>query len=99
MTKASLLIMAALIAGIGFAKAQDQVPGNKTEAPTPAPPAQQNAPPEKIAPGPINPPNAVRPDAKAESNAPALKMDSGAETRLPASDGTISDQDTTRRRP
>ena len=35
MTK-TLLIAAALIAGIGFAVAQDQVPGNKSEAATPA---------------------------------------------------------------
>jgi len=48
----TLLIMAVLIAGIGRAEAQDHpLPGNKSEAPTPAPPAQQNAPPEKIAPG------------------------------------------------
>ena len=73
MTK-TLLIVAALIAGIGFAVAQDQVPGNKSEAATPAPPAQQNAPPDKVAPGPLNSPNAVTPDAKAEANAPALKM-------------------------
>ncbi len=98
MTK-TLLIAAALIAGIGFAVAQDQVPGNKSEAATPAPPAQQNAPPDKVAPGPLNSPNAVTPDAKAEANAPALKMDSGAEKKLPASEGATSGQDTTRPRP
>ena len=94
MTK-TLLIAAALIAGIGFAVAQDQVPGNKSEAATPAPPAQQNAPPDKVAPGPLNSSNAVTPDAKAEANAPALKMDSGAEKKLPASEGATSGQDTT----
>jgi hypothetical protein len=82
MTK-MVLITAALIAGIGFAVAQDQVPGNKSEAATPAPPAQQNAPP----------------DAKAEASAPALKMDSGAEKKLPASEDATSGQDTTRSRP
>ena len=98
MTK-MVLITAALIAGIGFAVAQDQVPGNKSEAATPAPPAQQNAPPDKVTPGPLNSPNAVPPDAKAEANAPALKMDSGAEKKLPASEGATSGQDTTRPRP
>jgi hypothetical protein len=98
MTK-TLLIVAALIAGIGFAVAQDQVPGNKSEAATPAPPAQQNAPPDKVAPGPLNSPNAVLPDAKAEANAPALKMDSATEKKLPASEGATSGHDTTRPRP
>src|SRR5476649_2281607 len=96
MTK-TLLIVAALIAGIGFAVAQDQ--GNKSEAATPAPPAQQNAPPDKVAPGPLNSPNAVPPDAKAEASAPALKMDSGAKKKLPASEDATSGQDTTRSRP
>ena len=82
----TLLIAAALIAGIGFAVAQDQAPGNKSEAPSPAPPAQQNAPPEKVAPGPLNSRNAVPPEDKAEANAPALKMDSAAEKKLPASE-------------
>ena len=96
MTK-TLLIVAALIAGIGFAVAQDQVPGNKSEAATPAPPAQQqNAPPDKVTPGPLNSPNAVLPDAKAEANAPVLKMDSATEKKLPASEGATSGQDTTR---
>ena len=97
MTK-MVLITAALIAGIGFAVAQDQVPGNKSEAATPAPPAQQNAPPDKVTPGPLNSPNAVPPDAKAEAS-PALKMDSGAEKKLPASEDATSGQDTTRSRP
>jgi len=78
---------------------EDQVPGNKSEAATPAPPAQQNAPPDKVAPGPLNSPNAVPPDAKTEANAPALKMDSGAEKKLPASEDATSGQDTTRQRP
>jgi hypothetical protein len=95
MTK-TVLIAAALIAGIGFAVAQDQVPSNKSEAATPAPPAQQNAPPDKVAPGPLNSPNAVPPDAKAEAKAPALKMDSGAEKKLPGSDDAASGQDTAR---
>jgi hypothetical protein len=95
MTK-TVLIAAALIAGIGFAVAQDQVPGNKSEAATPAPPAQQNAPPDKVAPGPLNSPNDVPPDAKAEAKTPALKMDSGAEKKLPGSDDAAGGQDTTR---
>ncbi len=95
----TLLIAAALVAGTGFAVAQDQVPSNKSEAATPAPPAQQNVPPDKVAPGPLNSPNAVPPDAKAEGNAPALKMDTGAEKKLPASENTPSGQDTTRSRP
>jgi hypothetical protein len=78
-----LLIAAVLIGGIGFAVSQDQVPpGNKSEAPTPAPPAQQKAPPDKAVPGPLTSPNAVPPDAKAEGNSPALKMD-GAERTSP----------------
>jgi len=52
----TLLIATALIAGIGIVAAQDQVPGNKSEAAAPAPPAQQNAPPDKITPGPLNSP-------------------------------------------
>ena len=75
--KRALLTAAALIASMGIAVAQDQVPANKNEAATPAPAAQQNAPPDKIAPGPLNSPNAVPPDAKAEANAPELKLDSG----------------------
>lgn len=81
-----LLIAAVLIGCIGFAVAQDQVPpGNKSEAPTPAPSAQQKAPPDKVAPGRSTSPNAdaVRPDEKAEGNAPALKMDSDADKRSP----------------
>jgi hypothetical protein len=52
----------------------------------PSPPTQQNAPPDKVAPGPFNSPNVVPPDDKAEANAPALKMDSAAEKKLPASE-------------
>jgi hypothetical protein len=82
MTKILLIAAAMLIGGIGFAVAQDLVPpGNKSEAPTPAPPAQQNAPPDKMAPGP---PNTVPPDDKAEGNSPALKMDSAGEKKSPA---------------
>ena len=92
MTKA-LLTTAALIAGIGFAVAQDQVPANKNEPASPAPPAQQNAPPDKIAPGPLNSPNAAPPDAKAEANAPALKMESGAEKKMPSVEGATPGQD------
>jgi hypothetical protein len=95
----TLLIATALIAGIGIVVAQDQVPGNKSEAAAPAPPAQQNAPPDKVTPGPLNSPNAVPPDAKAEANAPALKMGSGAKKKLPASEGATSGQDPTRPRP
>ena len=94
-----VLIAVALIGGIACAVAQDQVPGNKNEAPTPAPPAQQNAPPDKVAPGPLNSPNAVPPDSKTEAKEPVLKMDSGAEKKLPGSDGAAAGQDTTRSRP
>jgi hypothetical protein len=97
-TMKTLLIAAALSAGLGFAVAQDQVPGNKSEAPTPAPPAQQTAPPEKVAPGPLNSRNAVPPEDKVEANAPALKMDSAAEKKLPTSEGETSGQDTRPRR-
>lgn len=81
MTK--ILVMAAVLIGnVGFALAQNQLsPGNKSEAPTPAPPAQQNAPPEKAAPGRLISPNSVRPDDKAEDNSPALKMDSDADKK------------------
>ena len=78
-----LLIAAAML--IGGTVAQDRVPpGNKSEAPTPAPPAQQNAPPDKLAPGRLPSPNAVAPDDKAEGNLPALKMDSAGEKKSPA---------------
>ena len=92
MTK-TLLIATTLIAGIGYALAQDQLPGSKSEAASPAPPALQNAPPDKIGRGPLNSPNAVPPDAKAEGNAPPLKMDSAAEKKLPAPDGATDGQD------
>ena len=85
--KRTLLTAAALIAGIGIAVAQDQVPSNKTEAATPAPPVLQNAPPEKVAPAQLNSPNPALPDAKAEANAPALKMETGATKRMPSVDG------------
>jgi len=78
------VIVAVLIMGIGFAVAQDQAPpGNRTEAPTPAPPAQQNAPPDKVAPGRLASPNAAAPDDKAEAKSPALKMEFGAEKNSP----------------
>jgi hypothetical protein len=95
--KRKLLTAAALIAGIGYAVAQDQVPANKNEAPTPASPAQQSAPADKIAPGPLNSPNTAPPDAKAEANAPTLKMDSGADKKMPRVESTTPSQDTTRR--
>src|SRR5882757_4325020 len=89
----TLLIAAALVADIGFAVAQNNpAPDNKSEAATPAPPAQQNAPPDKLAPGPVNSPNAVAPDAKVESQAPALKMDSDAGKKLPAPRGETRGQ-------
>lgn len=79
-----LMIGAVLIGSIGFVVAQDLVPpGNKSEAPTPAPPAQQSAPPDKLVPGRLTSPNAVPPDDKAESNSPALKMDSDTDNRSP----------------
>lgn len=79
-----LMIAAVLVGGVGIAVAQDQVPpGNKSEAATPAPPAQQNAPPDKVAPGRLPSPNAEPPDGKAEGNSPALKMDSGADKKSP----------------
>jgi hypothetical protein len=83
----TVLIAVGLIAGVGFAVAQDQVPGNKSEAATPAPPAQQKAPPDKVAPGQLKSTSAP-PDAKVESDKPALKMDSATETKLPGSKGT-----------
>jgi hypothetical protein len=79
-----LVIVGVLLGGLRLAVAQDQVPpGNKSEAATPAPPAQQNAPPDKVAPGRVPSPNAVPPDDKAEGNSPALKMDSGADKKSP----------------
>jgi hypothetical protein len=79
-----LMIGAVLIGSIGFAVAQDLVPpGNKSEAPTPAPSAQQNAPPDKLVPGRLTSPNAVPPDDKAESNSPTLKMNSDTDKRSP----------------
>jgi hypothetical protein len=57
-----------------------QVPDNRTEAANTAPRALQNAPPDKIAPSPLNSPNVVAPDTKAETAAPVLKMDTGAQT-------------------
>jgi hypothetical protein len=81
-----MVIAAVLLGRVGLAVAQDQVPsGNKSEAATPAPPAQQNAPPDKVAPAPsrLSTPNAVPPDDKAEGNSPALKLDSGAERKSP----------------
>ena len=95
MTKTSLIAVA-LIASSGLVVAQDQVPGNKREAPAPAPTAQQNAPPDRVAPGPLNSPNAVSPDAKAEASAPALKMDTGADKKSPAFDGAARGPDRTR---
>jgi hypothetical protein len=78
----TVLVAAVLIGGLGLAAAQVPVPGNKNEAASPAPPAQQNAPPDKVAPAQDNPAKAP-PDTKAERDAPALKMDSPAEKRLP----------------
>jgi hypothetical protein len=73
-----------LIGGLRFAVSQDQVPpGNKSEAATPTPPSQQNAPPDKVALGRLPSANAVPPDDKAEGNSPALKMDSGADKKSP----------------
>ena len=91
--KNTLLIIAALVAGTGIALAQEQVPGNKSEGAAPAPPAQQNAPPDKLMPGPSNSPNAVPPDAKAEVNSPALKLESAPEKKLTAPEGAPSSQD------
>jgi hypothetical protein len=79
-----MVTAAVLIGSPGLAVAQDQVPpGNKSEGATPAPPAQQNAPPDKVAPGRLASPNAVTPDDKAEGNSPALKLDSGVEKQSP----------------
>jgi hypothetical protein len=88
MTKILLIATAMLIGGT---VAQDP-PGNKSEAPTPAPPAQQNAPPDKLAPGRLPSPNAVAPDDKAEGNSPALKMDSAGEKKSPAAKSRPSSQ-------
>ena len=89
----TLLTTAALITGIGIAVAQDPVPANKNEAATPAPTAQQNAPPDKVAPGPLNSPNAAPPDAKAEANAPELKMETGADRKMPTVEGATPGRD------
>jgi hypothetical protein len=94
--KKTVLIVTTLIAGVGVAVAQDQLPGNKSEAATPAPPAQQSAPPDRLAPGPLTAPNAVPPDDKAEGKAPSLKMESGPEKKLPAPQGETSGQETKR---
>jgi hypothetical protein len=80
-----LLFAATAIAGASSPVAQ--VPDNRTEAANPAPRALQNAPPDKIAPSPLNSPNGVAPDTKAETAAPALKMDTGAENKRPAGRG------------
>ena len=90
----TLLIAAALVIGVGFAVAQNQAPDNKNEAAAPAPPSQQNAPPDKIAPGPVKSPNDISPDAKVESKAPALKMDSDAGKKGPMPRGETRGQGT-----
>ena len=88
----TILIATSLIAlaGTGFAVAQ-QGPDNKSEGAAPAPPALQNAPPGKIAPQPSASPN-TPPDAKAESNQPSLKLDSGADKKLPAAGAKPTEQ-------
>jgi hypothetical protein len=91
-TMKTLLIATALAAGVGFAVAQNPAPDNKSEAAAPAPPSQRNAPPDKVAPGPANSPNAVPPDAKVESHVPALKMDSDAGKKAPAFGGETQGQ-------
>jgi hypothetical protein len=96
-----LLIAAALVAGVGFSVAQNQAPDKQNQAPdrkseaaAPAPPSQQSAPPDKVAPGSVNSPDAVPPDAKVESNAPALKMDSDAGKKGSAPRGETRGQGT-----
>jgi hypothetical protein len=79
----TVLIAVGLIAGLGFAVAQDQVPGNKSEAATPAPSAQQNAPPDKVAPDDRLNSTKAPPDAKAERDAPTLKMESTPQKTSP----------------
>jgi hypothetical protein len=91
----TLLLAVVLLAGVGFAVAQDKVPGNKSEAASPAPSLQQKAPPDKVAPGSLISPNALTPDDKAEGKTPPLKMDSATDTKLP-SEGTTSGQETAR---
>ena len=86
----SSLALAALIAGYASVQAQSLVPKNK-EGATPAPPALKSAPPEKIAPGPLNSPNAVSPDSKAETSAPPLKMDPSVEKKSPSTTGQRGD--------
>jgi hypothetical protein len=88
----AVLIAVALLAGMGLAVAQDQVPGSKSEAATPAPPAQQNAPPEKVGPGPLSSPDALPPDTKAETKEPTLKMDAGTENKKSAPDDAATVQ-------
>ena len=84
MTKV-LLIALLLIAGFEVVAAQDQAPDNKSEAATPAPPALQNAPPDKVGTGVSS--DTARPDTKAEATSPELKMDTGADKKLPMPDG------------
>ena len=79
----TLLVAVLLTASIVMASGQDRTPANRTEAPAPAPPAQQNAPAEKLAPGPLSSPNTAPPDVKAETAAPVLKLDSGTDQKSP----------------
>ena len=47
------------------------------------PKPQQNAPPDKVAPGRLPSPSRVPPDDKAEGSSPALKLDPGSEKKSP----------------
>jgi hypothetical protein len=93
------LIAIVMLAGTTLATAQNaapsetSAPANKSEAATPAPAPIQNALPDKLAPGPLDSPNAVPADSKAEQNASSPKMDSAAEKKTP---GTTTGQDNVR---
>ncbi|MGI8527493.1 MAG: DUF1236 domain-containing protein [Pseudolabrys sp.] len=74
MTTRYLVITAALLAGTSLALAQ--APASKQEGAAPAPPAQQSAPAEKVAPAPANGTPAEKAPAaerKAQSAKPDLK--------------------------
>lgn len=92
----TLLIATLWLSATAFASAQSAAPSettapaNKSEAAAPPPAAIQNAPPDKLSPGPLDSPNAVPADAKAERNASAPKIDAPAEKKTP---GATTGQD------
>jgi hypothetical protein len=78
-----LLALLVMVISIGSGTAQNQLPDNKSEAATSAPPAQSNAPPEKISPSPLDTSPNDKPDAKAEARSPELKLDPGTPPSSP----------------